>query len=343
MKSKSRTLALAIVFTGAVIGCTFAPGQAQGRGAGGQGQPNISPEEQTLARNIMSAADPAAKLKAAAELIKKYPKTSVRPRVARTIASEIASVKEAPQKLILAQEYQKTFNQPSEAELIIPILIQAYADANNPDEAFAKGSEFLSRTPDDLGILVQLLSIGTEQAKKRNPKFIDQSIQYGGHAIELIEANKKPASMDDAGWKQYQTVMLPDLYRSMGLLYMAKGERAQAKAQYTKSSQLAPSDAFSFLMLAGLVNEEYQAEAKHFQSMPEGPAKTDELKKAQASLDAVIDAYAHAVAVSEGNAALGQFRQQYLQDLETYYKFRHKGSTEGMQQLIDKYKPSTKP
>ena len=54
-------------------------------------------------------------------------------------------------------------------------------------------------------------------------------------------------------------------------------------------------------------------------------------------------AYARAIALSEGNAALAQVRQQYLQDLESYYKYRHNNSTEGMQQLIDKYKVAPKP
>lgn len=53
------------------------------------------------------------------------------------------------------------------------------------------------------------------------------------------------------------------------------------------------------------------------------------MKKAQALLDATIDSYAHAIAVSEGNASLAPVRQQYVQDLEAYYKYRHKNSTEG--------------
>ena len=96
-------------------------------------------------------------------------------------------------------------------------------------------------------------------------------------------------------------------------------------------------------MLAGMLNDEYQNEAKHFQSMPAGPAKNDELKKAQSMLDTVIDAYAHAIALAESNANMQQVRTQYLHDLEAYYRYRHNNSTEGMQQLIDKYKPPAKP
>ena len=157
----------------------------------------------------------------------------------------------------------------------MPVLIDADAAANQPEQAFAKGSEFLSHNPDSLNVLVDLMSLGTDLAKKQNPKFLSQSLQYGAHAIELIEADKKPANMDDAAWKQYKTTVLPSVYQSMGLLNLVKGDQAEAKARFMKASELAPSDAFNFLMLAGMLNDEYQNEAKHFQSMPAGPAKND--------------------------------------------------------------------
>jgi len=191
--------------------------------------------------------------------------------------------------------------------------------------------------------LIDLMSVGTDQAKKQNPKYLAQSLQYGAHAIELMEADKKPADMDDAAWKRYKTAFLPSVYQSTALLNLVKGDQAAAKARFIKASELAPTDAFNFLMLAGILNDEYQDEAKHYQGMPAGPAKNDELKKAQAMLDAVIDAYAHAIAVSEGSANMQQVRTQYLHDLEAYYRYRHNNSTEGMQQLIDKYKTPAKP
>ena len=304
---------------------------------------NLSPEEQNLVKAIVSAPDPAAKVKASADLIHKYPRTLARPRVARDLAAQIAKLTDASQRLSLAQEYQKVFDEPSEQELILPVLIDAHANANQPDEAFAKGAAFLSQNPDSLRVLVALVSVGAEQAKKKNSKFVAQTIQYGTHTIELIESDKKPADMDDVSWKEYKNSVLPAVYRSMGLLNLLKGDRVQAKTQYTKASELAPSDPFNFLMLSALLNDEYQIAAQKYKGMPEGPAKEAELKKTQTMLDSVIEAYAKTIALSEGNPALLQVRQQYLQDLEAYYRYRHNNSTEGMQQLIDKYKAPAKP
>lgn len=304
-----------------------------------QGQPSLSSEERTLLATIREAKDPAVRMKAVAELIKKYPKTAVRPRVAQGAADEISAITDAKQKISFAQQYEAIFTEPSEKEIIAPVLIEAYASDDQADAAFTAAAPFLEQHPDSIRVLVSLLALGTREAKKQNGKYLSQSIQYGTKAAELFEADKKPAQFDDAHWKTYKESTLPGVHQSLGLLYYASGKTTEAKDHYTKASQLAPSDAFNFLMLAALFNQDYQEAAKHYQTMTAGAARDAELKKTQATLDQVIDTYAHAVALAEGNASLEQVRQQYLADLETYYKYRHGGSTDGMQQLIDKYKP----
>jgi hypothetical protein len=44
------------------------------------------------------------------------------------------------------------------------------------------------------------------------------------------------------------------------------------------------------------------------------------------------------VALSDGVPAYLGLHDALMPDLEKYYKYRHKDSTEGLQQLIDKYK-----
>ena len=308
-----------------------------------QNQLKASPDEQKAAQAIAAATDDAAKLKAATDFVKKYPKSALRPQVAHGLASHISSVKDATQKATLAHSYSELFKEASEQEMIVPVEIEALAAAKRPDDAFAVGTAHLAKNPDSLAVLVQLVATGADEAKNKNGKFVPQSIQYGAHAIEIIEGNKKPADVDDAGWTSYHTTVLPSLYQSMGLLNLIAGDRAKAKASYVKATELAPSEPFNLIMLAGIALDEYQSEAKRYQIMPSGAGRDEALKKAQALLDAVIDAYAHAIAVSEGNTTYQAVRQQYLQDFETYYKYRHNNSTAGMQALIDKYKPAPKP
>jgi hypothetical protein len=297
-----------------------------------------SQEEQNLAKAILLSPDIAGKFKAASDLVKKYPKSSLRSKAAADLADEVSAVKDTTQKLALAQQYQGIFNEPAGQQMITPILIEALAGANRLDEAFASGADSLTRNPDSLYVLVQLAFLGTDQAKQKNLKFIPQSMQYGAHSIELIEADKKPAGIDDAGWLKYKSAQLPSLYQSMGILELVKGNNAGAKTRLAKASELAPADPFDYLLLSGMLNDEYQNEAQQYRAMPNGPPKDEELKKVLALLDQVIDSYAHLIALAEGNERLAAVRQQYLQALESYYKYRHNSSTEGMKQLIDKYK-----
>ncbi len=341
MTTRSFLARAVFAFTVAVTGCLVGASVTSLTLAQG-GRPNASPEEQSMYAAIMKAPDTAAKLKAAEALIKKYPKSAGRPGLARRLADAIDGEKDAALKVTLAQEYQGAFKEPSEQQMIMPLLIEAFAGAKRFDEAFSSGTGFLAANPDALVVLVQLMAIGTEQAKQKNPKFVPQSLQYGAHAIELIETDKKPADMDDAGWKNYKTTVLPSLYQSMGVLFLVKGDRGEARIRLAKASELAPTDPFNYLLLSGVLYDDYQEKGTHYKGMPNGPAKDAELKTVLALLDQVIDSYAHAIALSEGNVPLQPVRQQYLQELETYYKFRHNNSTEGMQQLIDKYKVAPK-
>lgn len=307
-----------------------------------QGPATVSPEEQKLIDAVAVAPDPAGKLKAAAVLLKKFPKSAQRTLIGRDMVRQIEGVADAAQKLSLAQEYQTLFNEPSEQELAVRLLINVHSAAQRPDDAFAAGSGFLAKNPDAVRVLVVLMLLGTDQAKAKNVKFVPQSLQYGARAIELLETDKKPADMDFLGWAQYRTV-LPGMYQSMGVLSMFNSDMVEARNRLTKAAELAPTDPFNYLFLAGVLNEEYKNNAKRYMAMPDGQAKTDELQKVLLLLDKVIDAQARMIALSEGNQRLAQVRQQYLQDLESYYKYRHNGSTEGLQQLIDKYKPAPKP
>ena len=60
-------------------------------------------------------------------------------------------------------------------------------------------------------------------------------------------------------------------------------------------------------------------------------------------MDKAIDLYARALGASAGKPEHKQLEDQVLQSITPYYKYRHNGSTEGLQQLIDKYKTPATP
>lgn len=308
---------------------------------GGAGQ--ASQDEQNLAKAVMTAPDPVVQIKTAADFVKKYPKSTLRPRLAQELAQKIDGATDPVQKVNGAQAFRGIFNEPSEQEMIAPTLIDGLVQSKRTDEAFTIGAEIVAKNPDSIEVLIQLVSAGTNEAKNKNGKFVTQSLQYGTTAIQLIEADKKPAWMDVTAWAKYKSVTLPSMHQSLGLLYLVSGNRAQAKESYTKASSLAPSDPFNYLMLGAVLDQDYNDAAKRYQTMPAGPAKEAELPKVLAAMDSIIDAHAHMLALSEGTPTLQDVRKQVLEDFERYYKYRHNSSTAGMQELINKYKVTPKP
>lgn len=300
--------------------------------------PSISDGEMTAAKKVYSAVDLPAKLAAAGEFVKKYPKSSLRPKVSLHVASEIEKVQDGAQRITQLESLLTVFREPVDAEVIDPILINAYFKENRPDDGFRVVAAYVAKSPNDLAVLTSASIEGSERAKKNDPKFIPQSQQYGAKAIELIESGKKPDTFDDARWSDYQTRWLPILYQSLGMLSLMTGNKPDARARLDKAVSLNPVDPFNYVLIGTILNDEYQQLAQQHKSLSAGPLKDAVLKQAQAKIDQVVDMYAHAVALSEGKPAYQQLHDQILQDLTSYYAYRHGGSSDGLQQLIDQYK-----
>jgi hypothetical protein len=304
--------------------------------------PKVSEGENKGALAINSAPDAAAKLAAAGEFVKKYPKSTLRPQIASYVAGQIAQVTDATQKLALAEGFQKMFKEGKEAEEIQLVTLDAYLSLKRVDDAFAHAALILAKEPENVAVMSHLALAGTEEAKRQNAKHVPVSLQYGVKSIELIEANKKPINLDDAGWER-QKALLPLLYLNMGILSLVSSNPADAKARFEKASVLNPAEPTTYALLANMVDEEYQQLAQTYKTMPEGKQKDETLKKATERMDKAIDLYARALGASAGKPQHKQLEDQVLQNITPYYKFRHNGSTEGLQQLIDKYKTPATP
>lgn len=298
----------------------------------------ISEGEQKALAKIQAAPDTAAKIQAASEFAKKYPKSPRRKEIASFLASEIAKGPDAAQQITQLETLLAAFKEPAESDAITPLLIDAYVKANRVDDAFKAAGSALSKNPNDLVVLTQATIVGVDQAKQQNAKYVQQAQQYGGKAIELIETDKRPAGMDDARWGDYKTRMLPQLYQATGMLAMMTGNKDEAKTKLEKAVSLNASDPFPYVLLGSMINDEYQDVAKKHGAQTPGPLKDELLKQAHAKLDQVIDMFARGVALSEGRPEYQQLHDQILQDLQSYYRYRHGGSTTGLQALIDKYK-----
>ncbi|HKP85866.1 MAG TPA: hypothetical protein VJZ26_07215, partial [Blastocatellia bacterium] len=112
--------------------------------------PQVSKGEQEAAMKVQSATDDQARLKAAAEFIKKYPKSTQRAAVVATVVQEINKNTNEAQKISLLENALTVFKEQSDADIINPILMDAYIKAKRVDDAFRAGSAAIAKNPNDL-------------------------------------------------------------------------------------------------------------------------------------------------------------------------------------------------
>jgi hypothetical protein len=291
--------------------------------------------EALLAVNL--ATNPTTKLTAAEEFFAKFPQSSSRLKIAEQVTTELRKVRNSDVALILVERAQTIFTAPAERDLLNPIALEAYVNSNRTDDAFRLAVDLLAKNADDLGVLEQMTFAGSEEARKKNRKHADVSLKYGERAIALIESGNKPAAMSDPSWTSHQQ-HLGGLYQQVSILYLAKGNAAEAKSRLTKASSLRPRDPTNFALLGRVLNSEYEAQQTLYQSLPEGAGKQEALKKSEGLLDAIIEAYARATALAMGSPEYQSLIQQLVPDLTTYYKQRHNQSTAGLQELIKRYR-----
>ncbi len=306
-------------------------------------QEKVSDAERKAAQKIDDAKDAAAKIAAASEFVNKYPKSTLRPKIAELLISQISNTQDTAQRISLAESYLGTFSEASETKPIYPVLIEAYINAKRVDDAFNAAAPWLELNPNQADMLYLLSVTGIDEARRQNPKFLKQSEQYGLKAIELIEADKRPESYTVEQWNKNKAAWLPQLYQSMGLLALMSGNTNDALARLQKAVALSPNEPFNYVLLSKIRNDQYMAGAKQLQGVPAGAARTENEKKLIAQLDEVIDLYAHAIGLMEGKPQFKPLQDQLLPDLTSYYKYRHNNSTDGMQELINKYKQPATP
>lgn len=299
-------------------------------------QVKLSDGERKAIEKINTASGAEAKLKAAQEYLKKNAKSQMRPRVATYVAEEITAVQDSNQRISLSKQYISTFNDEAEADLVRPSMIEALFSAKKFDDALSESSKHLARMPDDIIVLTQIAWAGAVQTQLQaaNSSLQQNALTSAAKAVELMEGDKKPEKMTPENWTAYRNSWLPKLYQAQGLIYFYNNDRAKAKDNLEKSAGFDPYEPSVLLLLSDIANTEYQTIAQQYQA----EKKQALLDQALARLDETIDWLARAAAASEGNPQLQAMNQQVMDNLKSYYAFRHDGKTDGLTELINKYK-----
>jgi hypothetical protein len=333
------------ILAACALACAFASAAATAVYAQGdktkQAEVKVSGGERDAFAKFEKAKGAEAKIQAGAEFIKKYPQSSLRPQVAKAVADEIAKTSDEQLKISLAETYLDFFSDPSEAALVNDALLNAYINAGSTDKAFKMGSARLAKNPDDVDLLRSLAVIASNETIKNNMTYSAQGLQYGAKAIELLESDKRPEGVDEAKWATYKAESLPALYRATGIIAYKTNDRATAIARFGKAAEWKIADPAVYIIMSELTFDEFDLRNKEY-NVASAADKPAALKRRDDAIDRVIDWYAQAVAITDGQEQYKPANAGLREDLEKFYKNRHNNSTQGMQQLIDKYKrPAT--
>ncbi len=298
--------------------------------------PQVPNDERAAIEKLIKAQGLDAKTKAAAEYAKKFPKGVKRAEVAGTISNEIYKIQDNNQKIKAAEEFSKMFNQPGEADLVRPSLIEAYFATGKYDQALDESLKYLEKNPEDVTIHVQVTWAGATQTQKQaaSPKLMKAAIESAAKGAELMGADKKPSWMADERWADYKNSWLWRLYYARAVVLMANSQKAEAMESAEQAFGLEQSDVGLLLLLVNMANDQYQTIAQKYQA----ERKPELMDQALAKMDEVIDYLARGVAACEGNAQLKPTQDELMENLKQYYSFRHEGKTDGLQGLIEKYK-----
>ncbi len=303
--------------------------------------PKVSEGEQKAIDKIKTASGVSEKLKASAEYLKKNGKSPMRPRVAAYVSDEIANVTDHNQRVGFAESFAKTFTLPEEADLVKAPLIQSLISSGKFEEAFNEGSKFIDRKPEDVIALTLLAWAGANQAQKLaqsnqapSAAMVQKVSTSGAKAVELLEGDKKPESMDATFWNNFRNSWLPRLYQAQGVILFVSNDKAAAKDKLEKAAGLDPYDPPTLLMLSGIINDEYTKLGERYQTEKKQAILNEALQK----MDELIDWMARSAAATEGNAQYQAANSQIMEQLKAYYAYRHEGKTDGLKELVQKYK-----
>ena len=313
-----------------------APSWAQEKPKEAANQPKMSEDEFKQYDKMIKAPALADKLKLGVEFIKKFKKTTFRSAITNHLSGQIFDLKDPNAKIQAAQQFIAAFDQPGEADMVKPALLDGYVMAGKFDEAFTEGAKYLEKNPDEVFVSASLGFNGAMQLQTQGAtwKWAKASVDNLTKAIELLEQDKKPEKSDKEFWTTYRNAWLPKLYQAQGAIFYATKDTVKARESLEKAFGFDPTDVFTLNYLIGITTDEYQVLAQRYQT----EKKTELYDKAVVRMDEAIDYLARAVAATEGNAAQAAANTQFKEQLKQYYDFRNPGKSAEMQALIEKYK-----
>jgi tetratricopeptide (TPR) repeat protein len=226
------------------------------------------------------------------------------------------------------------------------ILVVFCAQSNNLDKAFAAGGELLGTDGNNFTVLYVLSLAAAEASKAGNKKYDADALKYATKVLDIIGSGQPPAGVPASAWDSQKGKISGQMHQAAGL-FLYNGADFDGAIQHLKAaSESDPKDPVTVY----LIGESFKL-GKYAKLQGDYNKLTDDEKIADAGkailkqvdevVDQMIDTYAKVVALAESDANFQKLGEEARKTLEGFYKYRHNNTTDGMDELIKKYKPGT--
>jgi len=236
------------------------------------------------------------------------------------------------------------------------ILFAAAVQAKNVGDIIRIGKEVMTDNPDNLDFAsAVVVQIRTIEINANPPVYTHaaDAADFAERSIKLAEAGKVAGDPKIFN----KNITLAYMHQTLGMLADHSKNADKALSEYEKAGALEPTNPTYSFHCGRIHNDKYAAAATKYEAAqkkadaipdadrsaaepkPEVKAALDESKAALAEVnsqaDAVITCWARFLGLTVDKKDWDSIRPRILQAFTELYKFRHNGSTDGLDKLID--------
>ena len=204
-------------------------------------------------------------------------------------------------------------------------------------ELFRVGEQVLAEEPEHLKTIIHLAYAGYLAAGQGDDSFGEAALAHARRAVLLVDSGRA------SDWQPFadQQDALGHLHFVIGELSI-KSDPEEAARLFRRAVEIGGAvgrtPVLYSRLAAAYVADRYEPLSKDYESRYAGREPSDEsraaLTKVNAVVDLVIDAYARAVAFAGDDPRYAEARRRWSDELTRFYKFRHNGTTDGLEAFI---------
>lgn len=206
------------------------------------------------------------------------------------------------------------------------------------EEALAMGKVILAEDPENLRVIIdQGYGSYLAAVNLKSESYNSDALNFARKAIQMIEAGKTPANWAPFKGKDDTLAYLYDVVGRLGM----KDNPAASLTSFVKKAQFETDlkkDPWTYTFIAAAYESgPYTKLSADYKACCEGKDESPQskllLENINQVVDRMVDAYARAVALAiDPKYAIN--KKQWMEELSTWYKFRHNDKVDGLPELI---------